>query len=67
MRKTKSRANGDGDVFPRKNKAGRLPATEAHTLVQMVRDTTSPARLRLKSERRCKRARGTWIGGSSSA
>ena len=24
MRKTKSRANGDGDVFPRKNKAGKI-------------------------------------------
>ena len=24
MGKTKSRANGDGDVFPRKNKAGKI-------------------------------------------
>ena len=24
MAKTKSRANGDGDVFPRKNKAGKI-------------------------------------------
>jgi len=31
MGKTKSRANGDGDVFPRKNKAGRITSYRGPT------------------------------------
>jgi hypothetical protein len=46
MGKTKRRANGDGEVFPRKDKAGRLPATGG------LRRAGREATLRLRQDQR---------------
>ena len=44
MGKTKGRANGDGDVFPRKNKAGKITSYRVPTSDWTASDGTSAAR-----------------------
>ncbi len=46
MTKAKSRANGDGDVFPRKNKAGQITGYRGAYFGRMVRGPTSLGRSR---------------------
>jgi hypothetical protein len=53
MGKTKSRANGDVDVFPRKNKAGRSRAFGARTSARTGSGATSLARRKRRHARRC--------------
>jgi hypothetical protein len=59
MGKSKSRANGDGDVFPRKNKAGRSPATGGPTQGLTANAATSRARPRRRRARSCGRPGAT--------
>jgi integrase len=50
MGKTKSRANGDGDVWPRKNKAGKITSYRGAYVESIVRVHIKPSIGRVKLE-----------------
>ena len=60
MGRTKSRANGDGDVFPRKNKAGKITSYRGATSGPTGNDATCRAR---PKRRRASRAGGLFRRG----
>ena len=58
MGKTKSRANGDGDVFPRKNKAGKTTSNRGAYVDDDRSGRAGSVRADRAMELRCARSTG---------